>query len=187
MRKTKIVRIETEGRDFGKHFLITEMDAMRAEKWAMQALLAMARGGINVPDDVLTSGAIGILVAGLSSITKLPFEDARPLLDEMLTCIALVPDPSKRDAMNTDRPITRPVIWDDDVNDSDVQEVSTILFLRKEVAELHVGFSLKDGLSMLADQWMSSFRQPPPTSRKASPRSSRRASPRSTNAKAATA
>jgi hypothetical protein len=187
VRKTKIVRIEAEGRDRGKHFLITEMDAMRAEKWAMQALLAMGRGGVNVPDDVLTSGAIGILASGLSSIARLPFEDARPLLDEMLTCISFVPDPSKRDVLNPERPISRPLILDEAMGDADIQEVATLLFLRKEVAELHLGFSFTAALSTLAEQWTSSLQRPLQTSRKASARPSRRASPRSTNAKAATA
>lgn len=187
MRKTKLVSITTEGRDRGKHFLLTEKDAIGTEKWAMRALLAMGRNGIEVPDDVLTSGAVGILGAGLASIAKLPFDEAEPLLDEMLTCIAIVPDPSKRDAMNPDRPITRGLIIDESVGDADIQEVSTLLYLRKEVAELHLGFSLSAGLSMLAEQWLTSRLPATRTFRKAAVRSSRRGSQRSTNFKPATA
>lgn len=187
MRKTQIVTITAEGRDRGKHFLLTEMDAMRSEKWAMRALLAMGRSGIDVPDDILTSGAIGILGAGLSSIAKLPFEEAEPLLNEMLSCITFIPDPSKRDVMNPERPISRPLILDEAMGDADIQEVATLVQLRKEVAELHLGFSLTAGLSMLAEQWLTSRLQTTRTSRKAAGRSSRQGSRRSTNSSPATA
>ena len=42
-RKTKIVTIAAEGRDYGKSYLLTEMPALKAEKWATRAMMALIR------------------------------------------------------------------------------------------------------------------------------------------------
>lgn len=138
-RKTKLVPITTENRDKGKTFLLTEMSPVKAEKWATRALIAIARSGsAEMPegfkDELGNLGMAGIAALGARALTTIDFADAEPLLDEMMGCVELVPDASKIDQM-TRLPVVRPMIADD------IEEVSTILLLRSEVIELHMGFS----------------------------------------------
>ena len=149
MRKHKTVVIEADGRDQGKTFLIVEKSAYDAERWATRALMALSRAGVEVGDETIRSGAVGILIAGLEAFKALPFEEAEPLLDEMLGCITFVPDPNKIDP-NSGRPLSRPVMRGDDLNDGDIADVATLLKLRSEVLELHLGFSIAAALSNLA-------------------------------------
>lgn len=179
MRKTKIVTVGTEGRDKGKTFLLTEMPATRAEKWAAKALLALGRSGVDVSDEAMEAGAVALLSAGLAAFRQMPFEDAEPLLDEMMTCVAFVPNPTIKDPAN-DLPITRAMI------DDDIDEVATLLTLRGELVELHTGFSVTAALSSLG----AAIREralATPTSRKRSGSSSGRVKRHSPNARASTA
>ena len=179
MRKTKTVTIAREGRDKGKTFLITEMGAVPAEKWAARALLALGRAGVEIPDDAAGIGAAAIIAAGLGAFRQMNFEDAEPLLDEMMACVQIVPDPTKRDAM-TQAPIARPMM------DGDVEEVATLAQLRAEVIEVHTGFSVTDALSKLGAS-VASRRSATRTSRKRSASSSAAGSRRSTKPKRSTA
>lgn len=163
MRKTKLVTIEAEGRDRGKSFLITEMSAMAAEKWAAKALLALGRAGAEVPDEALEAGMLGILAAGLAAFRKMDFADAEPLLDEMMGCITFVGDPARKDAL-TGHPVSRPIAWGDTTQDGDIEEVSTLLTLRGEALEVHTGFSVTAALSNLAAAVQNSSRPATPTS-----------------------
>lgn len=141
-RKTKIVHVpvpapeERQNRDAGKCFLITEMDAVRAEKWAARALLAITAAGVDIPPDVIKMGAGAVVAAGFRALLTMSFIDAEPLLDEMMTCIAVVPDPRRLD-------VVRPLDADD------IDEVQTLLLLRSEVIEIHTGFSVAAFLSTL--------------------------------------
>lgn len=143
-RRTKPVQIASEGRDKGKTFWITELPALQAERWATRALLAFAKSGRDdLPEDIRAGGAAGLMAVGLKALTTMDFDDAGPLLDEMLSCVTFVPDRERLDQM-TKQPITRPVMWDDDV-----EEPMTILQLRSEVIEVHMGFSIAAFLSDL--------------------------------------
>lgn len=147
-RKHKIVTIDAEGRDKGKSFLIVEKSAWDSEKWATRALLTLSKAGVEVPDDVMQAGAIGLLAIGLDAFRQLSFEEAEPLLAEMVTCIHFVPDAATKDPM-TGRPMTRGLIMPTEVNDGDIEEVPTLLKLRAEALELHVGFSISAAISTL--------------------------------------
>lgn len=134
-RKTKTVVIEGEGRDQGKMFHITELSASQAEEWATRALFVMMNCGVEVPDNLLSAGLAGIAAIGIKSLSRVPYEMAKPLFDEMMGCIAIVPDPRQ--------PLVRrgyggvgPIIEDD------IEEVATRLILRKAVFELHLDFFL---------------------------------------------
>lgn len=127
-RKTLIYTVQDEGRDIGKCFSLTEMPASQAERWAIRAFLAMAKGGIEIPDGLEQSGMAGIAKVGLGLLLKIPPEDALPLLDEMMGCVQFVPNPSNRN-------VVRALIEDD------IEEVITRFKLRKEVFGLHVDFS----------------------------------------------
>lgn len=136
-RNTKVVTMPASaGRDANKTFFLTEMDADRAERWATRAFFAMAANGVDIPPDVMQMGMGAIVSIGVRSIMTMGFEDAAPLLDEMMTCVQIIPDVSKPD-------ITRPI------DRHDIEEVATRLKLRSEVFELHTGFSLAAFLSDL--------------------------------------
>lgn len=121
----------TDGRDAGKEFLITEMPARAAHKWATRALLALINGGVDIPEDVASMGMAAIASMGSRVLTSIPVETAEPLLDELLACVEIVPDPSKPN-------VTRKLF------DEDVEEFVTYFKLQKEAFLLHVDF-LKPG------------------------------------------
>ncbi|AYO37442.1 MULTISPECIES: hypothetical protein [Serratia] len=126
-RKEKYITIESENRDQGKAFHVKEMPASQAEWWAMRALMAMGRGGVEIPDNIRNMGMAAMAVEGLKAISKIPPEEARPLLDELMMCVQAVPNPA-------DKSVVRPLI------ESDIEEVATRLNLRAEVFKLHVDF-----------------------------------------------
>ncbi|WP_457152657.1 hypothetical protein [Mesorhizobium sp. P5_C1] len=134
MRKEIDITITDPGRDEGKTFHICEMPAARAEKWAMRALLAVARSGVDLPDDFTGMGMQGIAIIGIRAITKIAFEDAEPLLDEMMECVMVKPDPRN--------PAIKRVLFE-----SDIEEITTLVTLRQEVINLHIGFFTRGGPS----------------------------------------
>lgn len=135
MRKTELFTVEREGRDKGKTFKITEMSAMQAERWAMRAFFAMANAGVDVPDDVADAGMAALAEFGLKALGAIRWEDAEPLLNEMMECVSFVPEPAKSDQARK-------------LMDEDIEEVSTRLELRKAIWDLHTGFfSTADNLT----------------------------------------
>lgn len=116
-----------EGRDKGKTYLLTEMPASQAEMWAARAFFAMANNGIEVPSDLKGSGMAGMGRFAMQMLGRLPFTEAKPLMEEMLTCVQAIPDPEKRE-------FSRPLV------ETDIEEVKTRLKLRMEVMKLHSDF-----------------------------------------------
>lgn len=170
MRKTKDVVIPGERgeepgqRDNGKRFRLTEMAAKPAEKWANKVFLAIARSGLDIPDNLGISGAG---MAGIYQLAQLVghlrFPELEPLMDELMGCIQFVGDAN----------FPRALIDDGGVND-DIEEVATRHFLRKEVIDLHVNFSMAARIFNLiaVASTMSEFETPEsaPTSRRRSRR-----------------
>lgn len=138
MRKTAVVTITAEGRDAQKSFLITEMAAEQAEFWAVRALLALAKSGVEVPDDIMYRGMAGVAAMGIRAFGGISWADAKPLLDEVFGCIAFLPNPATPQTV-----ITGPLV------SSQIEEVSTRLRLREEVLSLHLGFSIAAKFSEL--------------------------------------
>lgn len=145
-RHTKAVTITATGRDKGKTFVISEMDADKGERWALRTLFALSRGGIEVPPGMFDQGWIGlanimpyVLVIGLRSLHGAQWLEVEPLLDEMMECIRWSPPGTsqREDLLQTIHPGPA----------SQIEEISTRFFLRKEVLQLHMGFSLADALS----------------------------------------
>ncbi|MFJ3048514.1 hypothetical protein ACIPEN_21990 [Herbaspirillum chlorophenolicum] len=132
-RKTATITIEADGRDKGKTFHLTEMSAARSEEWAERALLALVRGGVDVPDDVMSLGLAGIAVLGLKALQGLPWDLAKPLLEEMFTCVRRMPNPSKPNVIR-------------DLVEDDIEEVKTRLQLRWEILKLHIDFFTDEAL-----------------------------------------
>lgn len=134
-------------RDYGKTFRIREMPAAQAEKWAMRALMTVARTGIDIPEELIGGGMQSVAILGIQAITRVNFDDAEPLLDEMMGCVSVKPDPKNPS-------IVRPLNGDDDI-----EEIRTRVKLREEIIKLHVGFSTA-GTPLMSD----STQQTPPAS-----------------------
>lgn len=139
MRKNKTVLIpgaysDSPGsRDNGKAFFITEMSARQAERWADRAFLCLAHSSINLPSGMERAGMAGIAqIAQL--LGNIQFPELSPLMDELLTCVQVIPDPR--------RPEFKRSLVDDGAEGDDIEETATRQLLRSEVLDLHVNFSL---------------------------------------------
>lgn len=130
-RKTREYTVSSTDRDNGKRFFITELDAVRADRWATRALFALAAAGIDLGAIEPSTGIAGIAMAGFSALGKLPPETLEPLLAEMMTCVTYI----------TDLPNIPPqkILSGDTCQ---IEEVATFWKLRLAVFELHTGFSL---------------------------------------------
>lgn len=134
-RKTAIF-IGTDDRDKNKRFIITEMPALKAERWALRALMALANSGVELSSDIRESGFAGLAYLGLDALQKLKYEDVGVLLDEMLDCVRIAPDPKNPDS-------TRELVLNEREGD-DIEEVSTLLKMRQKIFELHASFFLQE-------------------------------------------
>jgi hypothetical protein len=137
MRNEKTIVIAEEGRDKGKTFIVKEMPASQAEKWALRALLIAARSGVNIPTDVADSGMAGVAMLGIQTVLSQStrFEDVEPLLDEMWnSCVSYVPDPKNPN-------IVRGAGGMGPLVEEDIEEIMTRIHLRAEVLNIHTGFS----------------------------------------------
>lgn len=119
--------VADDNRDKGKHFVITEMSAAQAESWAMRALLLLMKNGVELPDGVERAGMAGVAEMGFKALSGISFAEVAPLLDEMLTCVKIRPDPTKAH-------IERPLI------EEDTEEMTTRVKLRMQVWNLHTDF-----------------------------------------------
>lgn len=128
----------SDGRDTGKTFVITEMSATQGEKWAIRALLALARNGADVPPEVLKLGFAGVAPYLINLVGAIRWEDAEPLLDEMLACVQF-----KAVVDSKGTPYLRKLV------EADIEEIETLTLLRKEVVKLHKGFLIAAGRSIL--------------------------------------
>lgn len=135
-RKSTVVEIAADGRDKGKRFLLTEMSATQAEKFAAKVLFAAGQSGAQIPDDVVAAGFAGLASIGLRAFAGIPFHIAEGLMDEMMACVQMMPDPAHPQ-------VTRPLIEDD------IEEIGTRVKLREELVTLHTGFSIAAYLSTL--------------------------------------
>ncbi len=134
MRRTKLVTIKSEGRDFNKTFLLTEMSAYQAEKWAYKTLLALSRGGFELPPGIFDAGMAGLaplvpylLVVGFRSLHAARWEEVEVLLDEMMGCVQYKPPQIELPAQDLRNDAA-----------SQIEEIRTRVELRKEVLMLHV-------------------------------------------------
>lgn len=141
MRKTKEIKIETANRDQGKRFRITEMSACAQERWATKAILALLNSGLELPEGVEaedlqgSSGLAKILSLGIKAFAQVKYEYAEPLYNELLSCCEYL-------GVGTES-ISRPL--SDNNADEVIEEVTTLLTLRKEVLKLHFNFLLAGG------------------------------------------
>ena len=128
-RKTREITITAEGRDKGKTYIITEMSALKAERWARHGLAAVAKGA-DMPADIENAGMAAWASLAVRAIANMPEDQADRMWDDLLACVAI---------KTAVKPEGRPLILD--VDDGDyVEEPQTILKLRMEAFDLHTGF-----------------------------------------------
>ena len=140
MMETVDVTVLPEGPDKGKVFRIRPMSAWRAEKWGWRAMSALAHSGMELPPVDFMGNMLVVAAFGLEALMRVDFEEAEPLLDEIMTCVQLVPDPANFPDM------ARPLL------ESDIATPGTILWLRDKVLEAHTGFSVAAYISNLRAQ-----------------------------------
>lgn len=121
MRRTETVEIK-DGRDAGKKYLITEMDAESAEWWAFRALQAIAGAEAELN---FQSPLADMAAQGIKALAKVHPDQAKPLLDEMMGCVSMIIPAGGTRALMA----------------GDIEDVTTRITLRKAVMGLHLGFS----------------------------------------------
>lgn len=129
-RKTKTIHIDT-GRDKGKTFLITEMPIMQADKWAQRALFALAGSGIDTAGINPSGGMLEMAKLAIGVISKIDPQIGGELLDELLTCVQIVPSGGLARSLDIE---------------SDIEDLKTLFELRKAALLVHIDF-LTDGNS----------------------------------------
>lgn len=134
-RRTRTVTIDKpaegakENRDAGKVFVVTEVDAIQAEEWGLRAMMALGTGGIQVPPELVSAGLLGIVLVGYQAFMGAREDAVLPLWREMLpACVSLQHSAEVREPFGRHQ----------------VEEVSTLLLLRKTVLELHTGFTVAE-------------------------------------------
>lgn len=128
MARKQITFTATAKRDEGKEFLITEMPAAQAEDWAMRALMAAIRSGADLGDIEPGAGMAGIATIAAKSLGVIDVATARELRDELFECVKFVgKSPSGKNVYRAMQP-------------DDIEEVATLLELRKAVLFLHIDF-----------------------------------------------
>lgn len=127
-RREKTLKIDDkQSRDHGKAYLITEMDAESAEWWAFRVLQALLGSDSEID---FNAPLHQMAKQGLAALGKLPPDQAKPLLEEMMGCVRMkLPNSSESR----------------DLLPGDIEEVKTRVHLRKEVLALHTDFFVVGG------------------------------------------
>ena len=134
-RKSVTITIEKEGRDKGKIFVITEMSAFATEEWASRVFFALMNAGAEIPDNIISSGLAGIAYQTgadffkfiFSTLAKVPHYTAKPILDDLMACVRYQPG------------ISGTTVELGQLQD-DIEEMSTLLTLKKAAFQLHFDF-----------------------------------------------
>jgi hypothetical protein len=125
-RKVEHVTIESEGRDKGKEFILTEMPALAAERWATQALSLLANAGLQLPEGASDAGMAGlaaVTIRGLPALKAL--QD--PSIESWLDCVQYQHSPNMMP-----QKIFQGMACQ-------IEEIATVNFLRMKVLEVHIG------------------------------------------------
>lgn len=152
-RHVKAIKIEAEGRDKGKEFILTEMDCDQGERWAVRALFALTNTGAAIPDEALAAGMAGLAAVGIQALGMLPAEKVQPLLDELWpSCVQYVHGP---------KVLPRAPL------PGDIEEIPTRIRIYRELFKLHTGFSRpvvtptsgteQQGLEAIKVPWLTSM------------------------------
>lgn len=147
-RKTTRITITEEGRDKNKNFILTELPADQAERWAIRAMLGMAQSGADISPEVMAGGMASLAAMGMQALLGARWEILEPLLDEMWECVAF--------EITRGAPLQNifPGL------NSQIEEVKTRFALRMAVLGLHMDFFIP-GASPTSDQVQGENEAPP--------------------------
>ena len=138
-RKEKTITIKD--RDKELTFKITEMPAMKAERWKIRAIMLLLSSDIDMPQGASIEEGINQFMAGgaeklFKALSKVDVDKAINLFDEMLySCIQL-------STQGIDTQIN------EDIINSNVEDSSTLTKLRFECLKLHFDF-LGEGVNLM--------------------------------------
>lgn len=131
-RHVERLTIDTEGRDKGKVFLLTEMPADAGERWANRAALALTNTGAAIPEEALGAGWATLAAIGVQALGMLRHENVQPLLDELWpACVRWVPPTAGLPPQEIVRG-----------QNSQIEEVATRYEIYFALWKLHTGFSM---------------------------------------------
>ena len=129
-RRIKTVKITDNNRDKDKQFKITEMPPLRGERWARRAVQAVLRANPDLGDALTADSGtpmVELAKIGFKALGCMDDETADSLSSEMLECVeVLLPD-----GVNTRKLMH---------NGDDIEEITTLFELRKQIFILHTGF-----------------------------------------------
>jgi len=128
MRRAQKLTITAEGRDKGKTFVITEMDAVSGDDWAMRCIFALANAGVPVIEAIRQAGMAGLAQLGPDIFAYAKYDEMKPLLDRLWDCVAFLKEEGHPPMVGK-------------LRDSQVEESGTILWLKLAAFQLHTGFS----------------------------------------------
>jgi hypothetical protein len=149
MRREKRVAITSEGRDKGKVFLIREMPAFQAERWANRMILALLdanakRASKDMQDGGLSALSVMMptsLAGSIKWLAGINYTGVEDLLNEQVACMFYVPNVPGAQPQE---------LYTGEL--SQVEEIETIWELRSEWLLLHLGFLLAGGESTTGTQ-----------------------------------
>lgn len=138
-RKEKTITIKD--RDKELTFKITEMPAMKAEKWKIRAIMLLLSSDIEMPKGASIEEGINQFMAGgaeklFKALSKVDVDKAIALFDEMLYDCAQLEVRGVTAALS------------EDVINSNIEDSSTLTKLRFECLKLHFDF-LGAGVSQM--------------------------------------
>lgn len=128
-RRTVEVTIDAEGRDHGKVFVLTEMDAASAEDWAIRFASGLGQANVELPPGMHEASLATIAGLGWKFLSMVPYQERKQLMDDLMGCVRIIPDPNNRMVVR-------------DLFPGDIEEVMTRLRLKMEVFTLLTGFSI---------------------------------------------
>lgn len=139
MREKRTVHINDGGRDIA--FLIEQMPALKLEKWIYRAAIQIAKaGGASIAGESIKDAqtAIKKLKAGdgdgsgvawiVNAIGGLDFDNAEPLLDELLTCAKIITE------TGAEMPLSNMTI------EGQIESPLTLMKLRTEILKINFSF-----------------------------------------------
>jgi len=134
-RESKTFEVtDSNSRDFGKKFKITEMPWYRVERIAVKMFHGIAKSGIELPDFNLDGDAEDLATFTLTAIFKVDTDILNEIMDEMLKSIEVV---IPKDG-NTRK-----------LQENDIEDVGTVLSLRKEIIMMNIGFFTRGGIQSI--------------------------------------
>ncbi|MFT8892491.1 MAG: hypothetical protein ABF888_11695 [Acetobacter papayae] len=125
--------VPMEGADHNKRFVITRMSAFEADRWGRHCLQAALGCGADLTGITPEDGLAGLAAAGLGLFGAMEPERMDSLLERLMRCVSVQPDPANPT-------LRRPL------HESDIEEIPTVGWLQKEAFALHVDFFRGVGL-----------------------------------------